>query len=115
MHAYIAKAIVQGVEAAFQCKSQSASLPPDPLIGRQDTAAGHQLGWQEHTSLPHSVPSEDSILEKGEVDDQELSEDENLTPDKPAFTGLFMPSLFKSLLYKATDVTNMGGWGFCSP
>lgn len=41
-------------------------------------------------------------------EDIEFSEDEDLLPDTPAFTGLFRPSLFKSLLHKARLTTNLG-------
>lgn len=40
--------------------------------------------------------------------DQEFSDDEGLIPDRPAFTGLFHPTLFKSLLYKAKTTAPMG-------
>lgn len=38
----------------------------------------------------------------------ELSEDEGLPPDQPAFTGLFPQSLFKSLLLKAINTAQLG-------
>lgn len=38
----------------------------------------------------------------------EFSEDEGLTPDQPVFTGLFHPTLFKSLLFKARNSTHLG-------
>lgn len=41
--------------------------------------------------------------------DQEFFDDEGRVPDKPAFSGLFRPTLFKSLLYKAKTTANMGG------
>lgn len=37
----------------------------------------------------------------------ELSEDEGIAPDKPVFSGLFIPSLFKSLLHKAKVTTKL--------
>lgn len=40
--------------------------------------------------------------------DQELSEDEDLAPDKPVFMGLFKPALFKSLLFKAKTTAHVG-------
>lgn len=38
----------------------------------------------------------------------DLSEDEGLILDPPAFTGLFPPALFKSLLHKARTTTHLG-------
>uniref|UniRef100_A0A2D4P8T7 Uncharacterized protein n=1 Tax=Micrurus surinamensis TaxID=129470 RepID=A0A2D4P8T7_MICSU len=32
-----------------------------------------------------------------------MSDDEDLAPDQPVFTGLFKPQLFRSLLYKAKN------------
>ncbi|XP_034296649.1 uncharacterized protein LOC117679126 [Pantherophis guttatus] len=40
--------------------------------------------------------------------DQDLSEDEDLGPDQPAFVGLFKPQLFRSLLHKAKAITGLG-------
>lgn len=40
--------------------------------------------------------------------DQEFSEDEDLSPDQSAFVGLFRPSVFRFLLYKARKLANMG-------
>lgn len=37
----------------------------------------------------------------------EFSEDEDVLPDKPTFTGLFSPSLFKALLHKAIATTQL--------
>ncbi|XP_060550599.1 uncharacterized protein LOC117655455 isoform X2 [Pantherophis guttatus] len=58
-----------------------------------------------HHLAPDS--SDDSDYGDNAVEDLEFSEDEGLTPDVPAFTGLFRPSLFKSLLHKARQITNM--------
>lgn len=38
-----------------------------------------------------------------ELNDFDLSEDEGLLPEQPAFTGLFPQALFKSLLFKAVN------------
>lgn len=40
--------------------------------------------------------------------DSDLSEDEDLAPDQPAFVGLFKPAVFRSLLFKAKKVTRLG-------
>lgn len=44
-------------------------------------------------------------------EDFELSDDDELPPDNPAFTGLFRPAMFKSLLHKARLTTNLGAAG----
>ncbi|XP_032068578.1 uncharacterized protein LOC116505453 [Thamnophis elegans] len=61
-----------------------------------------------HPSLESSALSESSILEDPDQEEQELSEDEDLPPDAPAFSGLFKPSLFKSILHKAKNTTQVG-------
>lgn len=60
-------------------------------------------------------PSQHSSVEdvdswRGEEDqgDPEFSDNEGVLPDRPAFMGLFCPSVFKSLLHKAKVTTNMG-------
>lgn len=40
--------------------------------------------------------------------DIDLSDDEGLMPDQPAFVGLFRPQLFRSLLHKAKITTRQG-------
>lgn len=60
------------------------------------------------TSHAEGASSEES--EGGETypEEVEFSEDEGLPPDKPVFTGLFCPSVFKSLLHKAKVSTKFG-------
>lgn len=55
-----------------------------------------------------SIATEESILEEDNIGEQELSEDETPIPDKPAFTGLFRPSLFKAILHKVKASTQEG-------
>lgn len=102
---YITEAIAQDVEAAFHHREQHAPTPP-AAPPRQRAPDEDQLYLQDRPSPAHS---ENSVLEEFEVDEQELSEDEGLTSDKPAFTGLFSPFPFKSLLHKARAVTKPGG------
>lgn len=52
--------------------------------------------------------SEASLLGDEELGEQELLEDEGLTPDRPAFLGLFRTALFKSFFYKAKATANIG-------
>lgn len=51
-----------------------------------------------------------SLSEEEEAESRELalSDDEGLSPDQPAFIGLFRPQLFRSLLHKALAVTGLG-------
>lgn len=41
-------------------------------------------------------------------EDIEFLEDEGLPPETPAFSGLFRPALFKTLLHKARQTTSLG-------
>lgn len=43
-----------------------------------------------------------------DLGEPELSEDEGLPPDQPAFTGLFPQALFKSLMFKAINTAQLG-------
>lgn len=54
-----------------------------------------------------SVVSAESVSEGEDLAEPDLSENEGLVPDKPAFMGLFKPSLFKSILYKAKVITHL--------
>lgn len=49
-----------------------------------------------------------SSLEGIERRDPDLSDDEGLFPEQPAFTGLFPPTIFKSLLFKAVNAAQLG-------
>lgn len=51
-----------------------------------------------------------NLLLLGEVEPREpdLSEDEGLSPEEPAFTGLFPQALFKTLLFKAVNAAQLG-------
>lgn len=54
-----------------------------------------------------SCVSRPSAFEDVEAQEPELSEDEGLPPDQPAFTGLFPQALFKSLLFKAINTVQL--------
>lgn len=58
-------------------------------------------------SQQDSTHSADSLLGDYDLRDLEFSEDEGMLPDRLAFTALFCPSVFKSLLHKAKVTTNM--------
>lgn len=69
------------------------------------------ISLQESHSPRPSTPSEGSLVGEDERAYQDLSEDEGLAPDRPTFAGLFKQAPFKSLLYKAKLITNIGVLG----
>lgn len=84
---------------------QQAPIAPTLLTG-------HGVTPTRVTRRPHSLQKEesdssDSDQAEAEPEDLEFLEDEGLPPDTPAFTGLFRPTLFKSLLHKARLTTNL--------
>lgn len=99
----ITAAISQGVDSDLLQRGQSARQPAMPRALSAPV--------QDPPSPLPSIHSEDSLVGEYEINDQELSEDEGLIQDKPAFSGLFRSTLFKSLLYKA----NMGGISILGP
>lgn len=58
-------------------------------------------------SPSHSGGSADLFLRQEAQREPDLSDDEGVLPDTPAFTGLFPDGLFKSLLYKAKVTTGL--------
>lgn len=66
---------------------------------------------QHPTRKEASTAQADSDQGEDYTEDIEFSEGDDLPPDNPAFTGLFRPSLFKSLLHKARLTTNLGAPG----
>lgn len=88
--------------------AQALALQLNPQTHMPSNLQGcqHQASMQsQHTPLPVAqhelVSSEDSWQADGDPGDQEFLEDEGVLPDKPAFTALFHPSVFKTLLCKA--------------
>lgn len=59
-------------------------------------------------SLTSSLDSHPLMLTAGDPREPDLSDDEGLPPEQPAFTGLFPPALFKSLLFKAVNTAQLG-------
>lgn len=47
------------------------------------------------------------LSEEGDRREPDLSDDEGLQLEMPSFTGLFLPSVFKSLLFKSTNVASI--------
>ncbi|XP_060542553.1 lamina-associated polypeptide 2-like isoform X2 [Pantherophis guttatus] len=84
----------------FQGPSMPASHPP-----LSQAYGDLPRGYSYHTE---SLLADDSVWDEEEPEEMELSEDEDLAPERPSFTGLFRPSMFKSLLHKAKITTNMG-------
>lgn len=75
-----------------------------------DKAAGHlSLSSNPNPASPTSSHvSCPSFLEEVEPHELDLSEDEGLPPEQPAFTSLFLQALFKSLLFKAVNAAQVG-------
>lgn len=70
---------------------------------------GSHLGDHRPPDLTtaHSLGSSDQpSLAEEDIRDQDLSDDEDLTPDQPSFVGLFKPQ-FLSLLHKAKITTRL--------
>lgn len=90
---------------------QAAQIPLQALAGQQ--AAQEQLQPRPVRSPAHREISSPTDSDHGEEcpEDIEFSEDGGLMPDTPSFTGLFRPSLFKSLLHKARLKTNFSTTG----
>lgn len=108
LRAIIHWAISHGIASGLQQRH------PNDLADCEILAAQcqNQLNMEFHTSWPNrpespSLRSELSIM--GEEGQRELDilEDEGLTPDIPAFTGLFPPALFRSLLFKARSTSRL--------
>lgn len=106
MHKVIARAIsrriTEGLRQKDHCSARSA--PSWPLAqGSRDRDRSLRP-----PSPGTSLANEESIWGEEEQGEQDLLEEEGLVPDKPAFTGLFKPTLFKSILHKAKAFTRMG-------
>lgn len=52
--------------------------------------------------------NDQSLTEGVDLGEPELSEDEGLPPDQPAFTGHFRQALLKSLLFKTINTAQLG-------
>lgn len=97
----LAKILAAGLQQGVNTAQPSTSgLPSQTRPARLATEA-----VRAHTVCSSS---EDSDRADEGPEDLEFSEDEGLPPEKPAFTGLFRPSVFKSLLHKAKITTQFG-------
>lgn len=108
MGAIITEAIRQGIAAGLQHRASSQVSDRLRSLGLRE--AKDPQGLLPHPDhLPSVSPSQASLSGEEEARrDSDLSEDEGLTLDQPAFMGLFRPSLFRYLLFKAKKVANMG-------
>lgn len=72
--------------------------------------AGHEdsLSIEAPDSPISSAGSLTYSLAEMDLLEHDLSEDEGLPPNQPAFTGLFPQALFKSLLFKAINTAHLG-------
>lgn len=88
---------------------QQGALPPQPPPIAQTALPDRPLATAAaSSSQPAHASSEGSDEEDHYPEDVEFSEDEGQPPEKPVFTGLFRPSVFKSLLNKAKMTTKFG-------
>lgn len=103
----ISEAIRQGIAQGLQQKS---AHPPEAPIHHRSEALSDQEELEGIAMADEAADSvsQDSLSEGEIVADQDLSDDEGLEPDQPAFIGLFRPNLFRSLLHKAQVVTGLG-------
>lgn len=94
----------------MQQRRRPASLVSEPSAysHQQPQLPAGQSAFPGPRSHSPSLGSEDSLLGDEGQREFDLSEDEGLILDSPAFTGLFPPALFKSLLHKARTTTHLG-------
>ncbi|XP_060547127.1 uncharacterized protein LOC132711664 [Pantherophis guttatus] len=104
----ISMAIRQGIAEGLH---QRAPSEASEMQSHQSHSHRHQESrdtviHQESHDSPQSK-SQDSLSEGEIISDQDLSEDEGLEPDQPAFVDLFNSQMFRSLLFKAQITTRM--------
>lgn len=98
----IAEAIKQGIAADLQQKV--ARAPEGTSVhSTEPRETNPPVG---SLSPAYSQDDQSSVSEEGEIREANLSADEGMAPEQPAFSGLFQPSLLKSLLFKAKTSGN---------
>lgn len=112
MQAIISETIRQGIAAGLQ-QSRRASVGSGfhfaPKNDLNPQIQGDFLSFPEQYSPGPSHRSQSQISEEEEGQRElQLSDDEDMGPDQPAFTGLFQHSLFQSLLFKARNSARLG-------
>ncbi|XP_026534286.1 uncharacterized protein LOC113419213 [Notechis scutatus] len=95
---FISEARSHGIATEFKKRWQLTSLATEPLCqpNQQYQLTTETFRFQGPPSPEPSMRNSASALEDEEQRDQAMSEDEDLIPDAPPFTGLFHPVLFKS-------------------
>ncbi|XP_070806291.1 uncharacterized protein [Pituophis catenifer annectens] len=104
MKRMISEAIAQGIAAGLQQKRQAAPVAPEtPLHQDQHMASQHQKDLAMFQGSPSTPSSMQSKLSLSGDEDYEGTD-----PQPKAFTRLFRPALFKSLLFKAKASAQLG-------
>lgn len=96
----LAKILVAGL--------QQGAGSAQPQTSQQPHARSTAAARQSAQDPAEDVSSDESDQAEDCPEDIEFFEDEGLPPEKPVFTGLFRPSVFKSLLHKAKVTTQFG-------
>ncbi|XP_058037681.1 uncharacterized protein LOC131197525 [Ahaetulla prasina] len=102
----IAAAVQRGITASRQ--TQTHSWVSDYAASQTSHDLVHDYTTTQAEDFQVHSPSQASLVDEGDLRDQNLSEDEDLVPDQPSFVGLFNPQLFRSLLHKAKVTTRLG-------
>lgn len=102
----ISAAVHQSLAAQFRPPSRALSVASGASASRLADCREDALQGAAPDS-PISTGSQVSSLAEAELHEFDLSEDEGLPPDQPAFTGLFPQALFKSLLFKAVNTAGL--------
>ncbi|XP_070605564.1 uncharacterized protein [Erythrolamprus reginae] len=106
MRLIISQAIAQGIAAGIQQKQQAAS--DNTLHQGQPTVRESSRDLLALHSPASSIHSRKNLWDDEEQTEARLYEDEGGAAERPAFTGLFNPVLFKTLLYKAKATAGIG-------
>ncbi|XP_015679209.1 uncharacterized protein LOC107294491 [Protobothrops mucrosquamatus] len=113
MQLLISQAVAQAVASTLHHRARTESIASEvpshsnaSYVSQAEAAA-----YQGPVSPFNSSRSRRSFTGDDEQRELGLSEDEDLPPDPPTFTGLFNPALFKSLLHKARSTAQLGPEG----
>lgn len=104
---YMQEAIQRGINLELQ--HRTSSWVSDSANSQIDVEGSHlsaDQGPAEARAPSIGSSGQDSLMGE-ELRDQDMSEDEDLSPYQPSFVGLFKPQLFRSLLHK-TKTTHLG-------
>ncbi|XP_060549504.1 uncharacterized protein LOC132712369 [Pantherophis guttatus] len=115
IHRWIATAVQQSLASQVGPVSRAASIRSGLSTSRVDVLQDDILSIDAPDSPVASVSSHASSLAEEVSHELDLSEDEGLPPDQPAFTGLFPQALFKSLLHKAVLTAQLGSPASAQP